>query len=231
MARVSKDFVINTLRNKGIKYWKITAAGSSYPIDEMQDEEISLDKSLNQLEAALAEMREGLITIQASERSKNEKGRGGNTRTGVYEFKVDCREGAATSSASPISGLETFSPRLEALMRENNDLRNQITEIKSQHQLELMRKDLEEAKAGDPYTNTAIQALAGYFLKNQQQPAAIAGTPLDEAKRKEINAAIKRLLQVDSNLGQTLTALATFAETQPDQYAQYLTLLKNQVNS
>lgn len=231
MARVSKDYVLQTLRNRGIKYWKVTAAGSSYPLDEMQDEETSLDKSLNQLENTLEQINEGLVTVQASERSKTEKGRGGNTRNGIFEFKVDCRSTAA-QQASPITGVENgFSSRLENLMRENGELKAQLLEQEQKHQNALLRKEIEEIKQGDPYTNAAIQALAGYFMKGNQQPAAIAGTPLDETKRKAINSAVKRLLAIDTNLHETLDALASFAENDPGTYSNYVQMLKTQVGA
>jgi len=101
--------------------------------------------------------------------------------------------------------------------------------------------ELKEAKGGlnmDQALNkvfTFISENPGFLTGNPAKVTApgLAGPPENETaplpdqdKQMKMRKALVRLSRVDGDLPETLTALADFAESNPEKYKQYIPILK-----
>ena len=221
MAYLNKDYVLQKVTDNKLIYWKVEAAGQSHPIDQ-QREEISIIESANKLEGLLETLSAGVITITASPIALS--GRGGD-RSQMQQFKVKLED-----SIKPING-QPESGQNMGLLDRIKALEVSLVEQKYQRMLEDKDRELRELREGsttDKLINGLLPIMAAKFGGPQAQPGpAIAGT--EETPGQRIKAALMKLQTVDNDLPGTMEALAAFAQKSPEQYNQYLTMLKSQV--
>jgi hypothetical protein len=220
MAYLNKDYILQKVTDNKLIYWKVEAAGQGHPIDQ-QREEISIIESANKLEGLLETLSAGVITITASPIALS--GRGGD-RSQMQQFKVKLED-----SIKPINGQPEGGQNIGLLDR-IKALEVSLVEQKYQRLLEDKDRELRELREGsttDKLINGLLPIMAAKFGGVPSAVPGIAGT--EETPGQRIKAALMKLQTVDKDLPGTMEALAKFAEKSPEQYNQYLTMLKSQV--
>jgi len=219
MAYLNKDYILQKVTDNKLIYWKVEAAGQGHPIDQ-QREEISITESADKLAALLETLTGGIITITASPIALS--GRGGD-RSQMQQFKVKLDEGTKPINGGAPSQDMGLLDRIKAL--EVN-----LVEQKYQRLLEDKEREIRELREGsttDKLINGLLPIMAAKFGGVPSAVPGIAGT--EETPGQRIKAALMKLQVVDKDLPGTMEALAKFAEKSPEQYTQYLTMLKSQV--
>lgn len=235
MAYVQPSFIYSTIRQNGCKYWTVNTSDGRYPLS-VQEQDISADQSAQLLEDVLNQVSNGIITVECSEKSRSEKGRGGSTKTGNYTFKVNLQNGArAANESQPLNGI----PQQDAWHTREQLIRLEET-MKRQH-LERKIDDLENGGAlngvlNNPVVQKAIPILlmkmAGGNGAVKMPPNSAPVNGLEDVEHEtRIQNAVQRLCAIDPNFHEHIELLATFAEQKPEMYAGMIPNLKNMVDN
>jgi len=234
---VSLDYAKRLMRDHEVKYWKIKDSDNRSVLGEFKDPESTLEQSIDMLENSIIEIQGKWINLELRSKSAKERGAGGDIRTNNYDLKVllDSKGGINGPGAQQNSN----DGLIKTLMAEIQNMR--VDMLRQQHSFETasLKAELAELKEGNPMMDQVIAGLAKVFVPGAQapgneiplQPASpvqqvqhLAG--VEEGKNR-IQSALRTLASIDSNLKETLEALARFAKKNPDQYHSYVQMLKN----
>lgn len=224
MALVTKDYVTRTMKDKGLKHFTVKDSDGKSVIGDNHDEDTTVEKSAAMLEELLEEVSGTYVYVNLSEKTKRQKGAGGNMM-GDYNFKVKLH-GDTTS----ISG---HNPNSSNYYKQLADLQIQLAEIKKDHEIERLKMEFEEFKKekSNPMMDAALGHLINIMSGSHQTQQAVTASPgihgTGDDAQSRMKSALKRLSKVDKNLAETLVSLANFAEKNPKAYHNYLPMLKN----
>jgi hypothetical protein len=226
-ATVTREFMFQKMRDNKLPYFIVTDGRDEISRNE---DEASVEAAAAMLEDVLSNVMDSLVIVKLMEKTKKELGRGGNIRATVLEYKIQLRPTAA------MRGIGGYGNNMvDDLMRENSKLKDQLTDEKierikfeNKKELEELRKEMNEKP--NPMMEMGMKALGHLF--GEPPVTQVAGAEDGHVKQadadriKNIRAAIVRLSKVDPTLDDTLTALANFAEKNPDKYRSFIPLMK-----
>lgn len=230
MPFVKLDYVKKLMEEKNLPYFKITDGRT---LIGKNNDESSPSKAIDSLDEILEMIEDSVVTISLSERPDKDKRAGGNNMND-YVFKVRLQgEGTNGIGSAGINGT------VLSLMKENSDLLRKLEMQNRDQVIEGLKKEMQELKEKknkpdvlDQYLPLLVQSLTG---KPFNQPVAVAGhndgpvNPDVMERLKKIKLQLMRLEKIDSDLVETLTMLADFAEQNPEKYRAFIPMLKAQL--
>jgi hypothetical protein len=230
MVTTSINQVLSIAQNKQIQFFKIFDATGKQLYYSQDDENITPSEAYNELNDQLKNFDNGIVSVQLSEKSFKEIGKGGSVKGFSSYFKV--RTGQSLTPA--INGL--MNEDVKNLMNEVAELRLKLMLQEQEHKnLEAQRKleeKIEGLKDNDPfekYAPTLMPIIAQMFGTGtpQIQPN-INGTETTSTDDKKtiITKAVNRLLKIDPDFAQNITLLADFGEKNPEKYKSFIPMLK-----
>jgi hypothetical protein len=239
MIFVNIDHVIKTAKKHQCKAWVMWDSGGE-KIDQQGSESCTLDISLEQLKESYEGVKGDYVRVQVSPKRM---GKGGDQQSTVFKFHVECLEDKENTAAETKQRPGQFQQRQgngsNELWQQLTDVRVMLAEQKAQAKIDALERELREEKAGGK--NGKNKLLERYLTKilldgeKKAPAAAIAGTqtpaaPAATADEKKAAAAqlvktLQRFQKIDANYLQSLQKLAAFAESQPEQFKQYLQML------
>lgn len=237
MVLVTLQRVLKIMQENNCMYWTLYDGKSVF--DSYQDGGGHIDESLQRLQETVQDISGQTIEIKISDRNNEEKAKGGRGFKN-FEYKIKLSGGGEISGIGAGGGNNIVL----SLLREINDLKT--AQIKAAYEVQLneiqrQMESLKEAKGGlnlDQALNkvfTFISDNPGFLTGNPAKVTApgLAGPPEtetapvpDKESQNKLRNALIRLTRIDKNLPETLTALADFAESNPEKYKQYLPLIK-----
>lgn len=232
--------VCRQIRDKKAKFWKVSSGDESAVIAKMQDDNLDLESSIEELQVVYNEISGDWIKIKAN--SQLIEGRGGDTRSQAFEWRVRCKnntEKEILSRPQDTFGGNAMFQMVLSLMKENHEAqRKHDLEMQEFRTKELIRQL--EAKAEGK--NSAYM-MEGIGLLKQimngdtvQQSEGIHGPepepktpakPVIGSNGVKIKEALKTLASVDKNLANNLDLLAKLAKKNPDTYFMAVNYLKS----
>lgn len=223
MPFVKLEYIYKIIEEKELPYFKVTDGKT---LIGKNNDESEPAKAVELLRDIIDMIEDSVISISLSEKNDKEKSRGGSNWDN-YNFKVRLKQ------ADSINGTGGINGTILSLMEKNNELMRTIGEQQKNQVIEGLQRQITELKEDkakpdvlEKYAPLLFQALSG-----KPAPAALAGIndgPVNEAavdKKEQIRAAVIRLSRIDSNLHDTLTRLADFAEAHPDKYKSFIPLI------
>jgi hypothetical protein len=185
------------------------------------------------MEATINDIEDNNVCVVISNKTKKEKSGGGRNYK-QFEFKVNLRK--TESGIAGLSGSNGMFGLLLAQMKENAELQRKIEIQLKEAEMKELRKEMDELKNGGG--SGAVEKLMPYldkFFGVQRESHGIASTghedeTVDESvvdKQKQVREAIIRLAKIDSDLPNTLTLLAMFAEKNPAKYKSFIPMLQS----
>lgn len=232
---VKKDFIIQQIVNKDLVNCKVLASDGRSLLFEVDGNDTDAKHCAGELEDFLAnQVEEGTYTVKLSTRPKGKKAEGGSWGEFTYKVKVG---GGKTSNS--IGGIpDAFSTEYRDLVAKNIELNTKVVrleeEAKRKEEMNALQKQIDKLKESDPFEKYApvINGIMGYLNRGNavagaaQEMAAVAGPQTKEEIVAKINSAIKRMMKIDPNFPDTITALADFAEKDPERYKSFIPMLK-----
>lgn len=227
-ATVNKSFLFDAIKLNAFDSYEVFADRQKVA----GNRNIEPDHVAELLNEIFESVEDSILTVRLFIAEKKKPGRVafGDVSDVTYKVRLKNASGTAAASGLDLGTIERLNAKILELEK---------ALISKQFELERLRledrlKALEEDK-NNPVLEMAIKSLAG-LLTNQSPSVGVAGVgdpPLKEAS--ELNAvevtraALKRLAAVDSDLPDTLTLLAEFAEKKPADYKSFIPILKSMV--
>lgn len=240
MAYVTEKYCIDTITKRKAKYWKLYDSDGTL-IDEQQDSDTDLDKSVEQLQNALMEITGGYVIVKANNRKGKELARGGAVSGSSLEFKIQLGRVRGRDRDSGDGGNITLLRELFKVQQEyreyvmSNEFEKRIAKLekkKSDDGMDGIMGDLrfvirqeylkQQGLSGTGTVDNKLPSLGTTESERQVQPGD------GKQNKAGIIEAVKIFAKVDPKVGDHLLLLAKFAENHPDQYEQYLQMLKEQ---
>lgn len=225
MLTIPTKFVIDSARKLNLIFWQITEAGNELA---RQDDEISLDDSLQILEDTINELKESArsgdkikVSMQSQPMTNGGRKKGMQLRT----FYVYLKE-PETKQVQGIGNLNLLEEnlRLKLEMQHDKEKQELLKRIEALEAPEPEQNNIEKSIEGiTTILNHPITSLVvGWFAnKNTQAPApAINGIPLDD-----YNNLISRIEKIDPEFIKMLNAIVTAAEENENTYFMYRNML------
>lgn len=210
-------------------------------IDQQINSGKIVDDSINLLRESFAAVCGEFVSIQVS---KEHLKKGGDQISNVFKYRVLCKSPAVSpvttaTDIKTISGLSNdYLPQLIQLNVALAETRKDMRIMQLETEIDKLKKEQKE-KGGkssvlEKYIlrlldesqtpNKPAPAINGPIVKEQTQP--VTGTEQDKKEAaKRLVDALNRLKLVDSGLVDSVEKLAKFAEQNPEQYKQYLSML------
>ncbi len=235
---VSQEFVVKQLRAHQIKFWKMVDSDGKSVIAEQKDEERTVEQSVNMLEETLMDLRGKYVLLKARAKGGSKIAAGGDNTTGIFDWKILLDEKAQGVGAVKEPGSSDVTKHL-TLMDQIQNLRLEMQQKEHQHQMERLQdriKEMEsEMKESNPMMDSLIAGLTKVFAGGSLSApvASVPTTPVPQLAGTEpsngarIKNAIIRISKIDPDVPETLEALASFAEKNPEQFLGYIKMLKS----
>lgn len=201
----------------------------------MGNDEYDTEASIEELSEIYNGITGDWVTIKVS--SVDTKGRGGDTITNAFVFKVRCKnnrdktETSTTTTATANSGM--FGMVME-LMKSNHSSQMKHQEDLFDLKLKNLQRDFddkEKNKAPDPVMLEGLNMIKSLIGNNQNTGlAGIEETakPVQGANSEKIKRALRILAQIDPNIADNLLKLAALAKKDKGKYmmaVQYLSTM------
>lgn len=232
MLFTNKDYVFKQMQENDLAFYEVLDGNTL--LDQNQDENTTVDKSVEQLRECLESLNGSFVTVKVSAVTKKTKATGRDYSLRVYNVKLSTPNNPAQASIAGIGGI---SDEVKSLMNEISQLKAQLIETEYKNQISGLQEqinDLKNSKA-DPISDIAQAMIMQYMQPGPQKSiVGIAGVATNDLTgtqsvaddKTRFTAAIQRLKTVDADLISTLESLAAFAEKNPAQYCSYVTMLK-----
>lgn len=233
MAYVKEDFVIDRMLERNCMIYKMLDGNRL--IDENDDEDMPIEKAVNQLTASLASIDSGIVTVKLSNKTGKNKALGGRDYKN-YEFQVKLG-----GRAVAVSGVSTDS-QVVNLLKEISALKTEIVVKEYQSKLDKLQESIDAIKNDktNPYIEKFLPVIAGMFgvPLGGGNSTALAGAPVVNSEKKivsledkaRLRAALDMWITADpENHLEVIEMCATLASTKPSAYASAIPLLKSQL--
>lgn len=227
MVYVQIDTVTDQMKKYQCRFF--TVKDGTKTIDRYQDEDSTVDQSIAALEDFLHTLTGNFVDVTISDKSGMQQSRGGSAK--MFEYRVKL---GAVSQA--ISGTEHKGESLAGykdLMKEIAQLREENTALRFQNTIDALKKEIQEIKndKSNPLQEQALLMVANYLGGNgKTQPVQhLAGPPETADSKARLRAAIKKWMQLDPEMIETIEMIVQFAEVKPDSYNTTKTMLKAQL--
>lgn len=239
-STVTLSFVESVMKRQMFVIWRMWDATGDL-IDQQINSGKSVDDSINLLRESFAAVCGEFVSIQVS---KEHLKKGGDQISNVFKYRVLCKSPAVSpvttaTDIKTISGLSNdYLPQLIQLNVALAETRKDMRIMQLETEIDKLKKEQKE-KGGkssvlEKYilrlldesqpANKPAPAINGPIVKEASQP--VTGTEQDKKEAaKRLVDALNRLKLVDSGLVDSVEKLAKFAEQNPEQYKQYLSML------
>jgi len=223
------NWIIEKMIAEKLPYYQIIDSDGKTVIDENDNTEVDVHQASKRL-IDLFDRISGPITVKLSEKTKKEKGAGGNPRNLTFNTKIGNNNNntgvSGIGAVNNFANIADIEARLEA--KYNEKLEATLREIELKRRIEKLE---EEKNAPDDIEKYApiIQAIAGMF-GNGAVP--LNGSPNINGPGEvnpvfsRINAAVKILYNNDKNFVENLEKLAQIAQNKPFIYSMAISKLK-----
>ena len=232
---VSIDYVLKVATVHQCKCWKIWNSEGEL-LDKRESATVNQEQSLQALRESFADIEGDFATIRISPKVS---AKGGDNKTDTFIFKVRCLKQSAPVVSEQ---LNAYTGKGDAgIYAMISDLKVQIAEQKKDSQIEALQRQITELKSGKGKNRVLEQYLSKVLLQGDtKQAPAIAGVteqqPIEKKpapaaapagnQRAELVAALNKMKAVDpAGYIETLKKLALFAESNPDAYNNYKSML------
>jgi hypothetical protein len=225
------------MREKNAKFWRISSGDETAVLARMTDDTNDLETSIEELKTVYNEISGDWIKIKAN--NILIEGKGGDTRSSAYEWRVRCKNNSEKEILSPkidnpFGSGAMFSKYLE-LMERNFQLQREhdreLTEYKNKELIRELEARAEGKNSG--YMLEGISLLKKLMDPNETNEAGIHGPeekapakPVIGSNGEKIKNALKTLASVDKNLANNLELLAKLARKDPNTYNMAVNYLK-----
>lgn len=226
MLTIPTKFVIDSARKLNLVFWQVTEAGNELA---RQDDEISLDDSLQMLEDTINELKESArsgdkikVSMQSQPMTNGGRKKGMQLRT----FYVYLKEPEArTSQAIGNLGLVEENIKLKLGMQHDKEKSELLKRIEALEAPEQESSNLDKTIEGiTTILNHPITSLVvGWFANKATGPApapAINGLP-----KQDYNNLLERIEKIDPEFITMLQAITEAAEANSAQYFMYKNML------
>lgn len=229
MATVNKQYVFDLMEKEQLPYFTIRDNAGS-PRHILQNEsEANIAEAVSMMQECFDVLEDNYCHVTLSDRNRVQKGKGGENIN--YQFKVNLMAG---NKAAAIASVRTTNTSDIKYIQEIDALKREIEIMKFNARLEKMQDEMKAMKEGSMVEKLLsnpqiIQGIGGMF--GIKTPVALAGSedgPVDGApveKENKIRSALTKLMKIDSDLPETLSKLADYAETNPAQYFTFKKML------
>jgi len=224
-ATVTREFMFQQMVGRKLPYWMVTD-GRDTIAENMEEQSVA--KSQEMLEEVMSNVLDTFIIVKLSDRTKQERAKGGNTKTDYLEYKIQLRGSPSMGGIGGNSMVGDLLNEVKQLQQKNHEL--QITQLTENMKRE-MKELKEKLESKDPMSEMALKVISGLFDKDKAT-VGIAGSEHETVneteveKQKKIRAALIRLAKIDKDIANTLTLLADFAENNPEKYHAFIPMLK-----
>lgn len=233
---VSIDYVLKVATVHQCKCWKIWNSEGEL-LDKRESATVNQEQSLQALRESFNDIEGDFATIRISPKVST---KGGDNKTDTFLFKVRClKQSAPIVSEQLTSYTGKGDAGIYAMI---SDLKVQIAEQKKDSEIQALQRQIAELKNGKGKNRMLEQYLTKILLQSDPAPAApaIAGVteqqPIEKKpapaaapagdQRAELVAALNKIKAVDpAGYIETLSKLAKFAESNPDAYNSYKSML------
>lgn len=222
MITIPVKYVIDSARKKGLVFWQITDAGNEIA---RQDEEISLEDSLQLLEETINELKDNARTgdkIKVSMQSMQMSGgRKKGMQLGNWFIYLKEPESKQMQGIGNLNLIEE-NIRLKMTMEHEKEKESLIKRIEALENTEEDGEGFEKVINGlnNLMASPATQLLIGLMMNGKAAPAAAApainGLPITDYKNL-----IERIEKIDPEFIQMLEAIVISAEENPAGYNFY----------
>jgi hypothetical protein len=229
MAFVNKDHVFKIMRANECAYWRITDnTGMRHLVDENETED-NVQNAIELMEATINDIEDNNVCVVISNKTKKEKSGGGRNYK-QFEFKVNLRK-----TETGFNGSTGMFGMIMQQMKENAELMRKLEIQQKEKEMDELRREMKELKEGGTNALAPYMPYLDKFFGIEKSSHGIASTghedeTVDESvvdKQKQVREAIIRLAKIDSDLPNTLTLLAMFAEKNPAKYKSFIPMLQN----
>lgn len=233
MAYVKEDFVIDRMVERNCMIYKMLDGNRL--IDENDDEDMPIEKAVNQLTASLASIDSGIVTVKLSNKTGKNKALGGRDYKN-YEFQVKLG-----GRAVAVSGVSTDS-QVVNLLKEISALKTEMIRKEYESKLDKLQESIDAIKNDktNPYLEKFLPVIAGMFgvPLGGGNPTALAGAPTAESEKKivspkdkaRLRAALDMWITADpDNHLEVIEMIAQLASTKPSVYVGAIPMLKAQL--
>ena len=224
MLTIPTKFVIDSARKLNLVFWQITEGGNELA---RQDEELSLDDSLQILEDTINELKESARSGDKVKISMQSMAMSGGRKKGMQlrTFYIYLKEPETRSSQQIGSlGLVEENIRLKLEMQHDKEKSELLKRIEALEAPEQETGQLDKTIEGiNNLLNHPITSLVmGYFVnKTATAPApAINGLP-----KQDYSDLLERIEKIDPEFNTMLNAIVTSAENDAASYFMYKKML------
>lgn len=221
MLTIPTKFVIDSARKLNLVFWQITEGGNELA---RQDEDLSLDDSLQILEDTINELKESARSGDKIKVSMQSMAMSGGRKKGMQlrTFYVYLKDPESRSSQQIGSlGLVEENIRLKLEMQHDKEKSELLKRIEALENQEEEKSSFDKTIEGFEklISNPAAQMLLGMMFNNKapQAPApAINGLP-----KQDYSDLLERIEKIDPEFNTMLAAIVAAAESEPATYFMY----------
>lgn len=225
MAFVKLQTIKDQMLNKQLPFFSIKEGNQV--VDLQDDEGVSVDAAVEQLESIVESIESGILEIALSNKSKKQKSKGGADLMN-FTYKIRIGESKKENESGSM-----------ALIREIYELKAKMQEQSFEHRMQELERSMKKKEKKDffeqPMVQEAITGLIQNFGKQATPVANHHGIADDLAEteappetktqrrmtpeeKKTLTETIARLSKVDPDIINTLVKLAQLAESNPGKY-------------
>lgn len=223
MAYFNVDKALEEVTDNNLIYWKITEPNNSHPLAQ-QREDITINKSVEQLESILRELEGGYVIIQASPEPVT--GRGGD-KSGIRQFRVKLPNiSTGGESRGAMNGTNAAPAHFYEQLRA---LEVRLVEQQKNQEIADLKRQLAEQAQESP-TEKIISGLLPVLVSKWGGATATPPSPpingTDQTPGQRIQAALVRLNKLIPDLPEAMENLANYAEQNPQMLPTILNMIK-----
>jgi hypothetical protein len=217
---VDIEFIADKIATDECIYWKISPNDTFRSIHSRNDDAIDPETSANLFMDSVSSIRNGLMHVEISKRSKKEIAESKDNYTGIFKYVINCNTRSRTSSNQsnvnasgsvvPLSDYLIAMNEIHALKLDVFKLTNELQDSNNSGASMLTPILMEMAKS--PVVISKLGSLFGE--SNQSHVSKPSGFDTWDDSDK-INDAITRLKQHDPDLAQTICDMANAVDKQP----------------
>ena len=230
MAFVKLQTIKDQMLNKQLNFFSVKEGNQL--VDIQDDEGVSVDAAVEQLESIVESIESGILEIALSNKSKKQKAKGGADLMN-FTYKIRIGESKKENESGSLS-----------LIREIYELKADMQRKDFEYRMQELERSMKKKEKKDffeqPLVQEAITGLIQTFATKATPVANHTGIAdnhseaeappqtnrrMTPEEKKTLTETIQRLSKVDPDIIETLVKLANLAETNPGKYNMAKTFL------